>query len=260
MATYYKYRVRCTTDNVYEYWILSSNDSVPTTCPKNTFHTIDTAQTIIVDTIEENEVVIKEELTPTGGNFRCHSVLINAVKNTITSNTSYWPFPISALSLNFLTEEVHRGDTISATIGEDIVIGYISVDVSPSTEWVPQNYTVGQTVKYTDPVYGARIYTCITDTLSNDIPINISYWKHGLEISVNQTVIDNCGIGYYIKLDDGNNNNNVERIISVDKEYKKIYVEKNLTNSFLASTPTYIKQTIYLLKDYHLETPWEHNI
>jgi len=43
-----KYRVRCTTDNVWEFvWL--PEDTVPTLCPSNGAHTIDTALTSIVE-------------------------------------------------------------------------------------------------------------------------------------------------------------------------------------------------------------------
>ena len=46
MPFVYKYRVWCTTDNKYEYvW----GTAVPTTCPINTGHTIDTNKTTVVD-------------------------------------------------------------------------------------------------------------------------------------------------------------------------------------------------------------------
>ena len=48
MATFYKYRVRCTTESAFKEWILDSTLPVPTTCPSNTAHTVDTVQTTIM--------------------------------------------------------------------------------------------------------------------------------------------------------------------------------------------------------------------
>ena len=46
----YKYRVRCTTTDTYQYIWLDENASAPTTCPVNTNHTIDSNLTRIEDT------------------------------------------------------------------------------------------------------------------------------------------------------------------------------------------------------------------
>jgi hypothetical protein len=260
MTTYYKYRLKCTTDNINEYWILSENDPVPTTCPTNTAHTIDSTQTTIVDTISDTQISIKEEETPTGGSFAVQTLKFTATKNSISSKSLSWPFPISALSVNFITSSEHSGDCICAFIGQNTITGAITEDVSPASAWTAQNYTVGQTVTYTHPTHGDRCYTCIVNTVSNEIPTNTAFWRHGLEISVSSTVIANVYIGYQIKLYDGVNTDDVERVLFIDTENSKIYVETNLTNSFLVASPTYIKQTVFMFKDYDFQEPWEHEI
>ena len=260
MTTYYKYRIRCITDDKYEYWVLASTENTPTTCPTDTSHTIDSAQTSIVDTIDANVVTIKEEGVPTNGIFGVKTIVINATKNSITTVNTSWPYPISALNINFISTSTHTGDVVELTVAEDTVIGTITANVLPAVAWIAQNYTIGQTVTYTHPTFGDRVYTCIVDTISNEIPTNTTYWRHGLEISVQQTVMDNCYVGYCFKLFDGVNNNNVGHVIFKDNVNNKIYVEKNLTNTFLASSPTYIQQTIYYLENYHLCEPWEHDI
>ena len=54
MVKLLKYRVRCTTDSTFEFWTLNTSDPVPTTCPVNTAHSIDSNQTSIVETFETN--------------------------------------------------------------------------------------------------------------------------------------------------------------------------------------------------------------
>lgn len=54
MSSLYKYRIYCTTDAVYRFWYLRTTEAVPTTCPDNTAHTIDSTQTVIVDSINTN--------------------------------------------------------------------------------------------------------------------------------------------------------------------------------------------------------------
>ena len=56
MTTILKYRIYCTTDSVYRYWFLPDTSAAPTTCPDNTAHSIDSAQTAIIDTITQETV------------------------------------------------------------------------------------------------------------------------------------------------------------------------------------------------------------
>lgn len=252
MTTLYKYRLYCTTDGTYEYiW----GEEPPTTCPTNTAHTIDLSSITIVDKIEPNELKVKEESVPTGGNFGVSTLKMTALQNTTTSVTRSFPFSISALSIEFVTTNDHINDLVNLVVGKDTIIGNITANVAPATAWVSQNYTEGQTV-----TFNSKVYTCILDTVSNENPSNKTYWKHGLRISVSQTVVDNTMKGYYIKLDDLTNNDNVERIIDIDTTNNYIYVETNLTNSYSVATPTYIKQSIYFMKDYDIGHPWEHEI
>lgn len=87
----------------------------------------------------------------------------------------------------------------------------------------------------------------ITGTITSDVAVNDTV------INVSQSVIDNVKIGFYIKLDDGTNNDDLGRCISIDKNNLKITVETASTNAYLASTPTYIKQTVKFVP--HLRLP-----
>jgi hypothetical protein len=61
MATVYKYRIFCTTDNKYEYvW---ADENIPTQCPVNSNHSIDPSQTTIVEEISSNDVNIVSDAT-----------------------------------------------------------------------------------------------------------------------------------------------------------------------------------------------------
>lgn len=252
MTTLYKYRIYCITDSKYEYvWA----ETTPTTCPTNTADTIDSSSITIVETREPDETRIKEEIIPTGGHFATTTLKINATKNTTTTVTKTFPFPISALSVEFVTTTDHMEDTLNLVIGKDTIIGNIVANVSPATAWVSQNYTEGQTV-----TYNSKVYTCILNTVSNEVPTNTTYWQHGLRLAVSQTVIDNTAAGYYIKLDDFTNNDDTERVVRVDTTNNYIYVETNVTNSYLAATPTYVRQSVYSVKEYDIGHPWEHEI
>jgi hypothetical protein len=252
--SYYEYRVRCTTDNKYETWVLSENDPEPTTCPTNTSHTIDQSQTTIIKEISDTEVSIKEENVKTGGNFQSTTIEFDAIKNQESSQSISWPFPVSALAVQFVTEEINRGDILDMIIGKDTITGIVTTNVVPASTWSDQNYTSGQTV-----IYNSKVYTCILDTVSNEIPTDVIYWKYGLELSVSQTVIDYIRLGYYVKLFDEVNQDDVGRIIYIDNITNKIYAEVDVVNSFLATSPTYIQQSIKNISNYEIAGP-SHNI
>jgi len=249
MTTVNKYRLYCSTESTYTYaW----SESEPTACPTNTAHSIDMTRTMIIDTNAPNIVTVKEETTPTQGKFAVSSIKVNATQNQIITSSIKFPHPISLLAVQFVTEETHRGDIANVYLnGKDTIIGTITADVSPAVAWTTQNYVVGNKV-----IYNNLTYTCILNTVSSEVPTNATYWQRGIEISVSSTVILYTAIGYWIKLDNGTNSDLVGRVIK--KNATKIYVDLNLTNSYLASSPSYIKQTIYMVKDFEFGSPWAH--
>ena len=253
MTTLYKYRVYCITDSKYEYvW----SEEPPLTCPTNTSDTIDLNSITIVENINSNELKIKEENTPTGGNFSSTTLFLTAPIDVITITEKNFPFPISALSVNFTTISENTGDYIDLIIGKDTTIGTITENLGPAFPWMSRNYIEGETVTFGKD----NTYTCILNTNDNEDPTNTTYWKRGLRISVSQTVIDSVNKGFYIKLDDSLNNESEQRVIDVDKTNNYIYIEYNIMNLYAVETPTYIKQSIYFMKDYYIGHPSKHKI
>lgn len=233
--------------------------------------TISAGEKIILDNIvsahmpKTNEVQIvkiKEETNDTGENFQITSIKINAAKNTTTSTYISWPHPISALLLNFTSGSEHIGDFISLSAIDNTIVGVITANVTPATTWTAQNYTTGQSVTYDtgDEIFGIRTYTCVANTVNNEVPTNKIYWQYGMRLGVSQTVSDNVMVGYYIKLTNGVNTNDFGRVIKVDKNNHCIYVENNAVNSFAAASPTYVLLTVYAIKDYEIGKPWSYDI
>jgi hypothetical protein len=251
MTTIIKYRLWCTTDSKYEY-VLREDDTEPTMCPTDTAHAINKSRTSVYRTYEFNKVKIQEEVIDTGGNFCATTLNITATKNNISSGEILFPFPISALAVEFVAEEIHRGDTVNLIVGENTPIGVILVSVTASTpsSWTAQNYTAGQMA-----TVNGKLYTCIADTVSNEDPSNLTFWHIGLEITASHTVIDNTAIGYYLKLSDGTNFNELSRVVGVDKIFNKIYVEDNVTNSFANTTPTYVLQSVKSIHNHLIGGP-----
>ena len=63
-------------------------------------------------------------------------------------------------------------------------------------------------------------------------------------LTVQQSVIDNIAKGYYAKIADGTNTDDLGLVLDVDEVNLQITVETATTNAFLAATPSYIKQTV----------------
>lgn len=229
-------------------------------CPFNGAHTVDDTLSSIIDFHKDDEIKIKEESVKTGGNIQIASMEIIANPSTTTVSRKSFPIPITAMSVDFVAAAENKGDVLNVTVGEDTIIGAITANVTPATAWVSSNYTAGQTVTYTDPVFGARVYTCMVNTVSNEPPTNKNYWKHGFELTVSNDVMVITMIGYHIKLDDLTNSDNCARVLSKDTINNKIYVEINPTNSYSAASPTFIRQTIFTIDNLVIGEPWNHDL
>lgn len=90
------------------------------------------------------------------------------------------------------------------------------------------------------------------DTIIGAITSDIS--SGDTVFDVEQSVIDNIAVGYYVKLDDGTDTDDCGRVTDVDYANNKITVETAATQTFSATTPpTYIKQTIKMVPFVELE-------
>lgn len=248
MTTLNEYRIYCNTENS---WVVGAGREPPTVCYNNNTHEVNPNSVQELPKVTDTTVKIQEESVATGGHFQTTTVDLVCTANTTSSQTLSWPFPVGALAVGFHSDSTNVGDVVNIIVGPDTITGYITADVSPATTWVSQNYTKGQTVAYTN----GRTYTCTLDTTSSEIPTNTVYWTEGLELSVSQTVIDNTEVGFFIKLFNGVTTNDTKRVLSKDTVNNKIYVESNLTDTFLAASPTYIQQSVYFMYNFTIGAP-----
>lgn len=235
-------------------------EDAPVTCKNDSSHTIIAESVRVISKRDPNTFSLIEESVPTGGNPQSSSIKVDALKNTTSVAVKSWPYSTSVQAINFTTTSEHKGDMVNMTIGENTVIGALTNNISPAQGWVSQNYVFGDIVTYDtgDPDFGVRVYTCVNDTVSNEVPTNEGHWRHGFQISVSQTVVDNTYAGYYITLDDGVNAEDVGRVLYNDKTNSRIYVENNLVNSF--SPGAFVKQTVYVLRDYEIGEPGKRTV
>ena len=156
-STVYKYRVWCDTDSKWEYVWRDENEAVPSLCPVNTGHTIDTAKTSIVEQSSTNVVKVQEEEIPTGGHFATTTIKIDVDATTGWKETDIsFPFPIGMLSAEFQTDASMEGDEVECSVSPDTIVGTITSDVAVDdvivsvSQTVIDNSSVGQFIKLYD--------------------------------------------------------------------------------------------------------------
>lgn len=249
-TTVYNYRLYCNTESCN---VTVWNTVAPTVCPNNNTHSINSNSLTIIGQVNSQFVTIKEESTPTGGNFGSTTIVFNANANTSTDKIVYWPYPISSMETKFFVNSENIGDSVDILIAPNLKIGIITAPFTMPTAWTSQNYTVGNTVTYTHPLFGSIVYTCILNTVNNELPINTVYWQQGFQLSVNSTVLQYINVGYHINLNDNITiNQNLGRVIYINNTTQKIYVELAPSVNFDGSTLLLVSMTIYIIKDFYL--------
>lgn len=120
------------------------SDTSPTVCPINNSHTVDTSLVSAFESISESEVLIKEETVKTGGNFMCEShCLIAATGPGVTTYRDFiWPFPISVMSLSFVTDVDNSKDIVSCQVGPDTIIGGLVANCATGATGIYVSQTV----------------------------------------------------------------------------------------------------------------------
>lgn len=174
MEPLYKWRVVCQTHGNVYVW----SEIQPTTCPTNTADTIDSADTTIVETRDRNLVEIKEETTPTGGNFACETRSITANANETSTSIHTWPYPISVLEVYFVSTADNTGDEIELIIGQNTTIGVITAAANSGNTTLTVSQTVidylykGYYIRITDGTHTEDL-GCVTaiDTVSKIITV-----------------------------------------------------------------------------------------
>lgn len=139
----YKYRVRCTTDSVWEH-VWMEEGQTPTQCPTDSGHTIDSGLTTITETREDNKIEIKEEAISTGGNAQIQSITVICDATTgWKENTISFPYNISVIDGFWSDKAENEADEAQMLIGEETIVGAITAAV---TGGVDDTFTVQQSV------------------------------------------------------------------------------------------------------------------
>jgi len=253
MAELKKYKVYCSTEGVYHETDFKID--APTTCPVNNTHTIDTAQTKILEVIADNEVTIHTEDVPTGGHTDVNSieVYIPATIGLHYKNIQI-PMGINLIRGKWFNELAFKEDDVQFHVAPDTLIGGVALTVTANTAWVDQDYVVGDTVRYTD----GMSYECVVDTGTDhrhpkiqsgpDIEvIDIMYWecKHP-EFLMSPGVPEALDIGYFVNI----GNQDLGRVITIDRVNNKITTEFSPATTINPGSLIYM--TIKIVSHMHL--------
>ena len=179
-----------------------------------------------VDTpLPENESrlveILEESVDPlqrTGGHFQARTLDLTIPAGTpgaVTSENFSWPHPVSLLDARVIIDAGHAGDTVDFCVAPDTIIGIIVADVAAGDK----------------------------------------------NFRVSQTVLDNTFIGAELKLLDGTNTNSVGRVLEFGyndgygdpyggDDLDRLRVETGTINSFTAATPTYVQQTVMMIREF----------
>ena len=206
----YRYRIKCNTDNKFEYWNLLSTDPVPTTCPTNTAHSVDTSSVIKIKEISDKLLRIIEEESPTNGKWRAKAVWLQGASgvNVVTNQDFTWNHPVSVLNLQICPTTENTGD-------------YAQLSVIP-------NFGFGE------GVIGVLAGTGISGSTS---------------IQVSQAIIENVYTIDYLTLQLGATGFTVGPITVIDKENSLLYVATPLPTTFPAGSTLVKLERFVLGKD-----------
>jgi len=126
MSEQFKFRMYCVTEsNFVDFW---SYDDPPTACPNSYKHEIDKTKLYKLDERyvgRKNVVYIKEEETPTQGNYRYECIKYNVSSNADQILDYRFPYPINMLEVKIKSNEHHRGDVLNCTVVPDMPVGYL---------------------------------------------------------------------------------------------------------------------------------------
>jgi hypothetical protein len=95
------------------------------------------------------------------------------------------------------------------------------------------------------------------DTIIGAITSNMT--SGNVIANVQQSVIDNISVGFYVTLWDGVNTHNCGRVINKNTVDKQITIEIPTTTDFLITRTTYVKITPYYVKNFELGPPWKYD-
>lgn len=236
MSTVYKWRVYCVTEAADVHTYLPTQ---PTVCPNNNTHTINSTLTVQEQKISNDIVQVQSEAIPTQGLFRFRDFTINANPNTTTNSDFSFNYPINVICARLVSEEVHRGDSMTWMVNPNQTIGVITTAITAAAVWDNATaYSVDDIV-----AYNSIKYKCI-QAHTNQTPTTIAYWTKQLnKLTVSPTVIQYLKIGWPVQLTDGVNLDLLGECVEINAGISEISTINCPSHNFSAYT-TYVQMNI----------------
>ena len=282
-----KWRIYCITDSKWtEGYLLSG--VTPSMCFENTAHTVNSNSFQKLQEISPEQVEVVEEspLTneATDGRFRTDGFEISATANTTTRKDFSWPYPISALILRFVTEEIHRGDYINCYGKPTTYLNNLSSDITSGTTVLPVNsttpFSVGMSIVITDSVNTeslGRVTSKGETTITVQTATQFSYYKNAYisyynpagivtsavtagdcKITCNSTVMLNARKGMILSINDSTNSETLGEIFEIDSATNQITIQNSPEFSYAIGS--YVSLKLHMIKKYKVGPPSEHTI
>lgn len=193
-------------------WIEGWGVTSPTVCYNNNTHNVNESSSQILESISTNQVIVQEENIPTNGNIK------------LDCHTFDIPVGASGSITNYESTYPHPINMISLTFcpSQDNIGDTIIADVGHHT-------TIGY----------------LTENISSGITGGITGF------SVSQTVIDYLNLGYLVTLNNGITSCEMGRCVMIDSTNNRISTEFATNTNFSVSSPTYVQQTVEMVKNLH---------
>lgn len=261
--TIIKWRTYCNTESTYVEGYLEESLGQPSSCFNNNTHTLDTTKNTILEKIYTNHTdkIIKwrvycdtEKLYVDG--FTDHATIPTSCFNNNTHIVSKHP--------EILCEIVNNNSRIQ----EEIIETGGNIQINSHTFDIPASGTTGDETTYVSshpiPINMISLTACpnsnnIGDYIIADIGhhTNIGILTENIDsgitggvtgFGVSQTVIDYLNVGYFVTLTNGVTSSEMGRCVMIDKANNKISTEFPTITDFSAASPTYVQQTVQMIR------------
>lgn len=151
--TVYEWRIYCNDEGGWQHiWA----ETAPTVCPNVNTHNVNSNSVQQINVVSSNEVVVREETTPTGGHFLEYGVAFDAAPSTTTEHTETHPIALTVVRCVFPVTADQKGDSLTVVGAPHTTVGALTADADAGStvlnvsSTVTDNIVVGHHLTLTD--------------------------------------------------------------------------------------------------------------
>lgn len=227
MTTIYKYRILCATESTYVY---KYDTQLPTTCPNDTSHTIDSSSVTIVETYNNETSEIKQTIP---GYYQMGTTMItvpSGATGSIHEQTFSFPMDLQLWIMEFTSTSDMVGDIFNIIAAPETIVGAITSPVSTSDTVINVTNTI-----FTSGVVAKGLEILLDDGVNKQsLGLITAYDETNLQLTVQNSPSISYLPGTYIKINTYIVKNQV--IDSPNKTF--VYGRKGITTKTIqANTP-----------------------